>query len=252
MAKRIDDFLMEQVLAHGREGRVLDIPCGRGDLSRRLAAAGYDVTPADLSPEALDWEGRQAVLADMNEPLPFDAKSFEVVVSQEGIEHLENLAGFFRECHRVLRPGGQLLVTTPNFMDLSSRLSFFLTGMKSFHAGFPNEEGTVWGRHERGVYHGHAFTLPYFQIRYLLRVAGFAEVSFQGLGRSGFSVLLYGLVRPLAGGLIGRAQRRLEGKARAGRRRAISSPELAERLRHEALSPQLLCRRKLCIRAVLP
>ena len=82
----------------------------------------------------------------MNERLPFDDDSFDAIVSQEGVEHLENLPGFFRECRRILVDGGHLWITTPNFMDISSRLAFLLSGQKSYRAGLPNEQSTMWGR----------------------------------------------------------------------------------------------------------
>ncbi len=243
MSDRIDRFLVEEITRELPGSRVLDLPAGDGSLGRLLEAAGHAVIPADLFPEALRWEGHVAVAADMNEALPFDSASFDAVVSQEGIEHLENPASFLRECRRVLRPNGRLWLTTPNVMDLSSRLANLLTGMKSFHAGFPNEQGTLWGRDGERLYHGHAFSLPYFQIRYLLRVCGFEEVSVTGLDRSAAGVALYPLVRPLSGLLMRRAFRKL---ARKKTSRAPSKSLQAELIR-AALSPALLCHKKICV-----
>ncbi|MDE5622282.1 MAG: class I SAM-dependent methyltransferase, partial [Alistipes sp.] len=47
-------------------------------------------------------------------PLPFDDGSFDCVISFQVIEHIERDAEFVREIHRVLRPGGRFVVTTPN------------------------------------------------------------------------------------------------------------------------------------------
>ena len=252
MSERVDQFLLSEISRHARaSGEVLDLPCGDGALSKLLDAAGFSVTPADLFPEALSWAGRTAVAADMNRRLPFDDDRFDAVVSQEGVEHLEHLASFVSECARVLRPGGQIWITTPNFMDLSSRLSFFLTGMKSFHAGFPNEVTTLWGRDGERVYHGHAFTLPFFQVRYLLRVFGFERVALHGLKRSTASTVLYVPVRPLAGILVSRAFRKIARKADRRRENREVPGDLREELRRFALSGDLLCFRKICVHATL-
>jgi hypothetical protein len=229
LADSVNRFLLERIRSAHPSGRILDIPAGRGVLSRLFDEAGFDVTPADLFPEALNWEGRKAIRADMNAPLPFAAAAFDVVVSQEGVEHLENLALFF--------------------LDLSSRLAFFLTGMKSFHAGFPNEDSTLWGREGDRLYHGHAFTLTYFQIRYLLRVVGFREVRLWGLGSSPASKGLYWLVRPISGALVGHALARLRRKSERRGKHPPASDDLARQLKRESLSRELLCHRKICIKA---
>ena len=250
MSNRIDRFLAERIREAWPSARVLDLPAGDGNLTRALIDDGHTVIPADLFPESFTQTGPKPVRADMNETLPFDDASFDAIVSQEGIEHLENLPGFFRECRRILRPGGRVWMTTPNFMDLSSRLAFFLTGMKSFHGGFPNEETTLWGRDEERVYHGHAFTLPYFQIRYLLRTAGFGEVAVTGLKPSPTSRILRTVVRPVSGILIRRGFAKLAGKRRNHGIPRSPGPDLARQLRRDALSPELLCFKKICVTAV--
>ena len=249
MSDAVDRFLLGEIQKVAPSGRVLDLPAGDGNLSKLLSSKGYDVTPSDLFPESLQWEGHEAVLADMNAPLPFDDDSFDVVVSQEGVEHLENLPSFFRESCRVLKKGGTIWITTPNFMDLSGRLSYFLSGMKSFQAGFPNEEATLRGRDKERVYHGHAFSLPFFQIRYLLRVYGFGAVAVQGLKKSRLSSALYPIVRPVSGLLLGRAHRRLERKTPQFDKGRAPQPELQDELRRLAASRDLQCYRKICIRA---
>ena len=170
------------------------------------------VTSADLFPEFSTHRPSEVVKADMNERLPFGDSSFSAIVCQEGIEHLENLPAFFSECRRLLKEGGRLVVTTPNYLDLSSRLATFLTGLKGFRSQFPNEESTIWGIAHGRVYHGHAFTLPFFQVRYLLRINHFDAIRLEGIKRSATSEVLYWLMRPLMGlmiaGLLHRRNRR--------------------------------------------
>lgn len=250
MPQLADALLVDAVLAAGLRGRrVLDVPAGDGELSRKLDAAGVLVTSADLFPEASRWRPEAVVRADMNERLPFADASFDAIVSQEGVEHLEDLAGFVRECRRVLVDGGHLWITTPNFMDLSSRLSFFLTGQKSFHAGVVNEESTVWGTSGGRTYHGHAFSLPFFQLRYLLRIEQFADVSLRRVATSRTSQILYPVVRAIGGPLLRRSLRaRAERDRRSGK--PCASAALQAELERLSLSRDLLCAKSLLVHAV--
>jgi len=92
------------------EGRTaLDLGCREGHQTRWLQGRGYTVTSIDV--EAL-FPGAQVV--DANRPLPFASNSFDLVWSSEVIEHLESPADSLAELIRVTRPGGDLVLTTPN------------------------------------------------------------------------------------------------------------------------------------------
>ncbi|MEA3365643.1 MAG: methyltransferase domain-containing protein, partial [Candidatus Hydrogenedentes bacterium] len=103
--------------------------------------------------------------ADMNERLPFEDAAFDAVVSIEGIEHIERPFDFIRECGRVLKPGGYLLLTTPNISALRSRWRWFLTG---FHnkCKYPLDEKNPAPRH-------HINMLSFPELRYMLHTNGF-------------------------------------------------------------------------------
>src|SRR5258708_8518450 len=64
----------------------------------------------------------------MKELLELEEKSFDAVFCAEGMEHLENNFFFLREICRILKPGGVLLLTTPNIAALRSRMRFFGSG----------------------------------------------------------------------------------------------------------------------------
>ena len=251
MSAKDDQRLLSALGAdHPEASRVLNVPAGDGTFSRLLRERGHTVTSADLFPEGCT-EDPSCVEADMNAPLPFEDGAFDVVVSQEGVEHLENLAGFLRESRRILRPGGTIWITTPNFMDLSSRLAFLLSGQKSYKAGLPNENSTLWGRDGDRLYHGHAFTLPYFQLRYLLRVVGFEDVSVGARGWSRSSCVLYPFFLPLNALVL---RYGMASRARKDAKHGRTPPDdaLMDELRTQGLSRALLCGKGITVRARVP
>jgi SAM-dependent methyltransferase len=156
-------------------GVVLDIPAGGAIQSRALSDLGYRVVSVDLFPAASREQTSTWICADANEVLPFRDAAFDYVLSREGIEHLEDQMGFLRNCARVIRPGGKLVLTTPNLMHLSARASAFLTGQRNLRRGLVNEIQTPRTRNPVGgrVYHGHVFMLDYYRARYMMRLAGF-------------------------------------------------------------------------------
>lgn len=154
-------------------GTVLDIPAGGAIQARALTALGYRVVAVELFPAAVPKAQAAWICADANERLPFRDQSFDYVLSREGIEHLEDQMGFLRECARVMRPGGKIVLTTPNLMHLSARASAFLTGQRNLRRGLINEIQTPRSRNPQRIYHGHAFMLDYYRARYMMRLAGF-------------------------------------------------------------------------------
>jgi len=146
--------------------RVLDAPCGASAaLTLALKAKGLAAIGADLDEGAASALGQAFARANLNAPLPWAEHSFDAVISTEGIEHLENHFAFFRECWRILRPNGLLIVTTPNITALRSRVRFFGSGFFGRDALPLNESS----RHP--LHHISLATFP--ELRYELRVSGF-------------------------------------------------------------------------------
>lgn len=115
---------------------ILDLPCGAGRFARQLATAGYSVTAADVAHvEPFRFDIANRVLMDFNRGLLFSDAQFDGVVSIEGIEHLENPSQFLRDLARVIRPGGTIVLTTPNPDSFRSRRLVFIRGYhRFFHA----------------------------------------------------------------------------------------------------------------------
>lgn len=126
----------ELVADLGRHAEILDIATGRGYMIPQLEASGFkNFTCVDLDERnfALEPSRYRFTRADFNEPLPFADSAFDLVITSETIEHVENPRAFLRELRRVLRPNGRLVLTTPNVVNLSSRLRFLLQAMLDGH-----------------------------------------------------------------------------------------------------------------------
>ena len=112
--------------AVGQGKRVLDLGCRSGALTRHFLE-GNSVVGLDVDPAALDKAaalGIEPVRANVEEPLPFEDASFDVVVAGELFEHLQFPDALVGEIRRVLRPGGVLAGSVPNAFRVQSRLRF--------------------------------------------------------------------------------------------------------------------------------
>lgn len=148
---------------HGKKLKILDLPAGNGLLSAALRETGHVVTSADINRERPDFH-----YVDMAAQLPFADREFDAVICLEGLEHLVNPVHLIGEFARVTRPGGQIIVTTPNVTSLYSRLHQLLTGVPyQFNPAVVPEIA-----HGAAADRGHVFPLSYVQLRYLFEHHG--------------------------------------------------------------------------------
>src|ERR1700674_1109967 len=98
-------------------GDLLEFGAGTGILAKQLSVShtGGPITCADIRPRPESLPARILWLqTDLNNALPVRDDSFDIIISTEVIEHLENPRAIFREFYRLLRSNGVLIVTTPN------------------------------------------------------------------------------------------------------------------------------------------
>jgi len=128
-AWEIYSMIESVVEAQDLRGNVLDYGAGVGELTRRLVAMNrFDsVSAADIMREPADLNA-EWIQQDLNDPIQAPEGTFDSVIAAEVIEHLENPRFTVRELHRVLRPGGTVLITTPNNESWRSILALLLRG----------------------------------------------------------------------------------------------------------------------------
>lgn len=175
---------------------VVDLPAGKGYISSVLRNLGATVKPYDLFPRFFSVRGLECQKADLSEALPIESVSADVVLCQEGIEHLPNQLGALREFNRILKDKGALIITTPSVSHLRARVSHLLAESDLYRRMPPNELNAVWFADSGGMYFGHVFLLGIQKLRVLALAAGFRIKALHTCKASTSSMLL-GFLYPL-------------------------------------------------------
>jgi SAM-dependent methyltransferase len=149
------------------DGKLLEVGFGNGATLSRLKTFGWSVSGIEFDPVAVDLArnlGIDARLGSLEDGAYPDA-AFDAVVSSHLLEHLPDPQAHLKECHRILRPGGRLVLTTPNSVSLGH---------------------FIFGKNWRGLEpprHLHLFG-PASLLR-LAKTAGFQSVTVSATARGG-------------------------------------------------------------------
>jgi 2-polyprenyl-3-methyl-5-hydroxy-6-metoxy-1,4-benzoquinol methylase len=171
-------------------GDVADFGAGKGNLIRSLlemdcfsSITGFDLMerPSDL-PANVQWCN-----TDLNQPVDRPADSFDLIASLGLIEYLENPYAFVRELHRVLRPRGIAILTTPNNESWRALLSLVMRG---HFVAFPLMGSNI-----------NLTALIRTDFERILHFGGFQDVSFS-YSRSGMIPKLTVSWQALSGGML--------------------------------------------------
>ncbi|MDB4286000.1 class I SAM-dependent methyltransferase [bacterium] len=112
----------------GKKIKVLDVGAGHGAFTKKLFEEGYEMAACDMYPDYYHYSKVPCKQADLTKGLPYDDNSMDAIIAIEVMEHIQDHSIFFSECQRILRPGGKVLVSTPNILSLKSRVRFLFSG----------------------------------------------------------------------------------------------------------------------------
>jgi SAM-dependent methyltransferase len=116
--RAIVDRLLADAGLEGSLGRVLDVGCGTGAILEELRERSTEAFGVDIAPEALRFCAKRGLggLALANAlAVPFPTGHFDVVTAIGIVEHLDDDEAFLAEMHRLVRPGGTLVLLTSSF-----------------------------------------------------------------------------------------------------------------------------------------
>jgi SAM-dependent methyltransferase len=136
--------LLRQAVPSG--SRVIDVGSGQGAFVARLRDSGYEVTAVDKDPDDFRAKDVDFIQTDFDSPgqiaefRQLHEGRYDAAVGMEVIEHVENPWEYCRFLLSLVRPGGVVLLTTPNAESAQSRVELLLTGMfthfsEADHAG---------------------------------------------------------------------------------------------------------------------
>ncbi|MBL9138894.1 MAG: class I SAM-dependent methyltransferase [Verrucomicrobiales bacterium] len=153
----------------------LDLGAGWGDLIRRLREHHPQIRSwgVDYNPSHFGVPDVEVKHADFSvDRLAYDDATFDLVTCTEVVEHLENFRHAMREAARVLKPGGWMVVSTPNVLSLKSRWAYFTRGFFTYFDPLPSKDDPRMYPGQR-----HITPLPFFYLAHALHDAGFVDIA---------------------------------------------------------------------------
>ncbi len=171
---------------------VVDLACGDGRTTHFLRSLGAVVTSYDLFPESCKLADKPAFV-DLQAPLPIPDGSADLVVLQEVLEHLPNQLLALQEMHRILKPGGEVFLTTPSRSSLAAKMSYLAFESENMKITPWSALNSVWNADTvagNRVYYGHVWLVGIQQLRTMALLAGFRRVEIQRTEISRSSVFL--------------------------------------------------------------
>jgi len=167
----VGQVIEEEVRRAGRRLSVLDVGCGPGDLakSNRIPSQcdlfGLDLWQHQLSQAAdLDTYGH-LLQVNLIDGIPFKSESFDLIVCSDVLMYLPNATAIIADCHRLLRPGGKILVYNPtcSIASLAATLKKWRRNIYQEKATMALDRQTDWKNATR------ACRITYYTYRSLIK-----------------------------------------------------------------------------------
>lgn len=159
--------VLARIKRHEWQGRLLDVGCGLGFFVEVAQHEGWDAWGVELNKHAVDWANENVtshVLRGTVDTLDFEDGSFDCVTMFDVIEHLDDPRADLADVWRVLRPGGLLVIVTPDAGALVSRAL-----------------GAHWLEMKRAPEHLHFFSVD--SLAQLLSLCGFTAFEWHSIGK---------------------------------------------------------------------
>lgn len=174
--------------AGGNGLSVMDAPCGAGAMSATLKKMGFSVACYDIDSGNFGAGdlGLSVQTADLNRRLPIADGSFDLLVSIAGIQRLFNPENALLEFHRVLKDGGTLYLSCPNFATLHRRINFLLNGSLGLRFDRPSYDQTL-DNPEANV----RMPITLSRVKEILGSAGFEVQSVEGSHDQAYAWILF-------------------------------------------------------------
>jgi len=153
-------------------GNYLDIGSGTGELIS-LVKANFNVNcyAVDYIDTLMRDKEQQVDITDLNQcSLPYDDDFFDAITFTEVIEHIEDHRKILKEANRVLKKDGVLVITTPNILNMKSRIRFLLVGFYNLFGPLHVKESAVHSAD------GHINPISYFYLSHSLLDADFKDI----------------------------------------------------------------------------
>ena len=176
---------------------ILDIPSGDGRATNAFKKQGANVIPLDIFPRT--EKSYTSKYGDMSGKLDIDDKTIDIIICQEGIEHVSDQYSLLKEFNRVLKKGGELIITTPNISNVRSKISNLFTESDMWKRMPYTEVDSIWYIDDKSkkFYFGHLFLLPVNHLKTLLTLNGFDNFSYKKTRISNSSLFIGFFIYPL-------------------------------------------------------
>jgi SAM-dependent methyltransferase len=183
-------------------GKCLDCGAGGGGQYQRLRELSHSISPENYV--GIEWDrdnsllvrqnGLEVIRGDLNRDLPFHDEAFDCILGLSVLEHLMHGCHFLKEAKRTLKPGGHLILITPN---LCAWFNIFLLGIGQMPSSGPHPDSALLLRkntpiqfRDTGTAHvedsvptdRHLVVFTYKVLRYYLKSLGFEQVIGKAFG----------------------------------------------------------------------